>query len=69
MSNNGNGSTGTGTNGIGDEFAKAKAPESIDEWRYTKVQRKHKRTFVNFCPTDSIYFVCRDDGIEDGNSS
>jgi len=67
MSNSGNGTSDTGIHGIGNEFAKAKEPESINEWKFTKV--KHKGSFVNFNSPDSVNFVFRDDNLEDCNIS
>ena len=64
MSNSGNGTSDTGTHGIGDEFAKAEEPVSLNEWRDTKVKRKRKGSFVNFNSPDPLYFVCRDDGVD-----
>ena len=65
MSLMGNGTTGTGGfYGMEDEDdAKAEEPESINEWRDTKVKRKRKASFVNFNSPDPLYFVCRDDGV------
>ena len=67
MSYTGNGSSGNGINDVDTEFSKEEAPESMNEWKFTKV--KLKGSFVNFNSPDSIYFVCRDGSFEDGNIS
>ena len=67
MSYNGNGSAGNGINDVGTEFSKEDAPESMNEWKFTKVKRKG--SFVNFNSPDSVNFVFRDDNLEDCNIS